>query len=49
VKADPNHLASLMIITTATECDKCKQAIKVYEDFMYEVDNVVKVDIVIIQ
>jgi hypothetical protein len=32
-----------MLVTSAVECTKCKEALKLFEDFTYEVDGVVKV------
>lgn len=42
-KSHPTYMMSLLIVTTATDCAKCDEAINIYEEFMYLVDGAVKV------
>jgi hypothetical protein len=41
VQADNRHLSSLMLITTAIDCEKCNKAMSIYEDFLLQADSVV--------
>lgn len=46
VRKNPHHLASLIVTTTLTDCEKCEAALEIYEQFSHKVEKVVNVHLI---